>query len=365
MTVYVSGGRVVRNAAGRMLGKPSALPAWMSGLGVDAWKKFASSNPRNSPGWSGILAYSGGTVRPANSELLIWGGGHFDGNDTRVIGFPLELDVPAWVQRAADSPTHTDGGPYNPDGKPSARHTYGDLQFVPTDDRMMVFENSIPADYSSQPYLNNVDGLQYNGGSCVWDAGGTWNDAPYSDGTANVNSTSCRDPATDICYVRTEAHTNILRRNPGGNVVATSSSGYSGGLACAIIVDTSRNKLVVFAGSSGRQYDLTDTTLATNSALTFSGSQAGQADSHVDWIYAPEIDKFLGCAHGSDNTIFEGVWTSGSNISVTTHAVSGTKPTDTGADGGDGELYGRFSRVPNLKGVVHCCREGVAFFRYA
>jgi hypothetical protein len=96
----------------------------------------------------GITAFSGGTYDSKRHELLIFGGGHGDGNGNEVLAF--NLDTMTWRRVIDRSLNQYLRHPSNPslievlgDGKPNSRHTYGGIVYLPVQDRMWTWGGSL------------------------------------------------------------------------------------------------------------------------------------------------------------------------------------------------------------------------------
>jgi hypothetical protein len=317
----------------------AGLPTWLGSVPPLQWTELPNTRVGDPPGYGGICAYSGGAIKKAGSQIFVWGGGHFDGDGNQVVALRLQDDVPTWTAVSPESTVKTPGGPYNPDGRPSARHTYGDLQFNDTENKLMSFACSIPADYSSQAYLNNVDAFHPD--TQTWDPAGTYSNTAYANGVANVSDTSCQD-STGVVYVRTIASSHLLRWVPGTTVLEDTGVETSGGGHQAIACDTKRHRLVTF-GTPSYQYDIGGG--LTHADVSFSGPRAAMATASLSWVYVPERDSFLGIEWETDPIIFE---CDASSFSIDVLQVIGSPPSTSGS-GGNGDYYGRFGYAPELR----------------
>lgn len=79
-------------------------------------------------------AWSGAAYDTKRDQLLVWGGGHMDYAGNEVYAF----DVASLTWRRLDEPSREtpQNVPYYPDGRPTARHTYNNLQYVEQVDRL-------------------------------------------------------------------------------------------------------------------------------------------------------------------------------------------------------------------------------------
>ena len=89
-----------------------------------------------------INAWNGGVADTKRDRLIIWGGGHnaYYGNEV----YALDLSRMVMLRLTEPSPsTNVMSCPEEyPDGRPSARHTYGGLAYLPAQDKMFVYGGS-------------------------------------------------------------------------------------------------------------------------------------------------------------------------------------------------------------------------------
>lgn len=152
-------GAKVRPGAGLRLtaagarGAPSGLPSWLGNIGewstVSGGTLAASGVQQDFSSGLGVFAYSGGVVNSVGLYdgstfvdghfLVLWGGGHADYSGNEVYAFgPLESSSPSWRRlrdRTNPAPTNVneDGS-----GNPVSRHTYGDIQYIPSTNEMIT-----------------------------------------------------------------------------------------------------------------------------------------------------------------------------------------------------------------------------------
>lgn len=148
------------------------LPAWLADKPLNTWFEI--------PGTAGaagaaVDAYSGMAIEERTCEILIAAaGGHNDSYDNRVVSINLSADAPAWRQRMAPSTTYAINVPYYADGKPSSRHLYSSLHFVPQVNRLMLF--GLRAAYGAAWNFAKLDA--FNLDTNTWDATDTFPDLP-------------------------------------------------------------------------------------------------------------------------------------------------------------------------------------------
>lgn len=202
---------VAKSYIGPMRFTPSGvvIPAWMENLPVNTWTQIPGSNINNSKAanaishwtgahpssgeilsstgdsigygvWGGNIGnFSGGVLREASSELLIWGGGGpasgYAGND--VLGISLESDSPRWTcrvwptHRSLIHPTNT-ASEFNQDGSPNAGHSYRHIQYDQDGDRFYMFGNSMTWPLDSGVYYAGVKSVPIGSGVRGWTESG-------------------------------------------------------------------------------------------------------------------------------------------------------------------------------------------------
>jgi hypothetical protein len=146
----------------------------MAGAAVGQWIEI----PGTAGAGGAVLAYSGFAYNELTNEILIAAaGGHLDSADNRVVSLRLTADAPTWTLRMAPSTLTKYDVPYYPDGKPTSRHVYSSLQFVPQVNRLMLFgcRGAVGNAYT----FTTVDA--FNLDTNTWDPAGTWADTPIGD----------------------------------------------------------------------------------------------------------------------------------------------------------------------------------------
>ncbi|WP_132575746.1 hypothetical protein [Roseateles saccharophilus] len=147
-------------------------PAWMAGKPVGEWFEIPGTA---GAGGAAVEAYSGMAINELTSEILIAAaGGHNDSADNRVVSLSLAADTPSWTQRQAPSTSFARDVDYYSDGKPTSRHIYSSLHFVPQVNRLILF--GVRAAYGAAVNFPRVDA--FNLDTNKWDAKGSFVDMP-------------------------------------------------------------------------------------------------------------------------------------------------------------------------------------------
>jgi hypothetical protein len=344
--------------AGRSVVTYGDSPAWMNGLATLTWTSLSNTSPSSVGADTGVCAYSGAALKAANSQLIVFGGGHGDSSTNAVYGITLSVDSPVCVVLdTGSSPNTATNVEYQADGKPSSRHTWGDLQVDDSNNRMVTFECINPYG-DSGIYKNARDGFDLT--TNTWYAAGTYSNAPFADGYATIANSSTKDSAGNM-YWWEENGSALYKMTPGttSTPASTAASMPASTYNVCIACDTSRNRLVTFNAADSFRYDLNNNYARTS--VTFSGAQSAQAAQGSYWTYCPDRDSFIGAAYtGGSATMYE---CDASTFSVTTLSLSGTAPT-LDSDGRN-NFYGRLVYAPRLRGVVFLPKAdaNVFFFR--
>lgn len=155
-------------------------PAWMAGSALNQWIEIPGTA---GAGGAAMASYSGFAFNEATNEILIAAaGGHGDGADNRVVSLKLTASAPVWRVRHASSTQYQRDVPYYPDGKPTSRHLYSSVHFIPEVNRLMLF--GAYGMYGSGHFAPSVD--SFNLDTNTWDPKGTWPDLPAGNNYAAV-----------------------------------------------------------------------------------------------------------------------------------------------------------------------------------
>lgn len=281
--------------------------------------------------------WSGGAADKVNNRLYIWGGGHagYAGNEV----YYLDLNTLTMVRNNNPSnPINTgdcSGNNTYPDGRPVARHTYSNVEFI--------------------PYLD----LFFAWGGSLWQCGGmgndTWTYAPTTDTWTSRSSTNgpsanhsramAFDASTGLIYARDDFNLRSFNPRTMTWTNRSTSQGISTDNYKVAVIDTTRKRYYYTDPSSGAlwYYDISSATStnlsrvsATLSGCTFDGQGGLEYDSYQDRIIQ---------------------WAGGNSV-FSYNPATGTCSTVTfsggpGAQNGNG-TYGRFRYFPKLNLFVVC-----------
>lgn len=325
----------------------TGTPSWLAGAAVNQWVAIPGTA---GAGGAAIDAYSGFAFKESTGEILIAAaGGHSDSSDNRVVSLSLMSNAPAWTQRMAASATVLPNVAYYPDGKPTSRHLYNTLQYVPQVNRLMLFGTY--AAYGDAWSFGKVD--SFNLDTNTWDAPGTWSDMPSghlgvvmsrSTGEVWTNGLARWSPTTKAWTQPITSRTNDTIRAP-------------------IAHDTLRNQLFTLNWGDNQGYgtqamfaSIVPCTGSTQTSIKFNPSAAvssfaAEQPSYAAMDYDPDNDRFLFyCGQGAGaGRIYVIKPNSGTtwDMSILTLAGSALPPA-TPSSG----VHNRFRYVPALKGFV-------------
>ena len=159
---------------------PSSAPAWFAGSVLHQWIEIAGTG---GAGGAALGAYSGIAYNEQTNEILIAAaGGHSDSSDNRVVSLRLTDNAPSWRLRLAPSSPVAIDVAYYADGRPTSRHLYSSLLYVPQANRLMLF--GVRGAYGNAHSFTKVDGFDLATNS--WDPAGTWADVPPGGGYGQV-----------------------------------------------------------------------------------------------------------------------------------------------------------------------------------
>lgn len=213
-------------------------PAWFAGSALHQWIEIPGTA---GAGGAAMDAYSGMAYKEQTNEILLAAsGGHLDSADNRVVSLRLTDDAPTWQLRMAPSTAIAMDVAYYPDGKPTSRHVYSTMHFIPQVNRLMLF--GVRGAWGNAHQMMKVDG--FNLDTNTWDPPGTWADVP----TGNYGSMAIRSSG--------EVYGTMLRRwSPQTKAWTTPITKRSADLVRSPIShDSSRNELFTLNWGDGQGY---------------------------------------------------------------------------------------------------------------
>ena len=339
--------------AGTAIATMDCAPQVAAGLTDAQFRDIGFGDPR-----SGILAFSGGALKTAGSEMLVFGGGGagaWAGNDVR--GLRLEDDAPTWRTRVKPSshtnviPRNLPATPYMRDGvTPNARHSYWSPQFIDSQNKFMAF-GCVNTWNSDTGKFYVVDGVTLDTG--VWEAPGRHPPIPNPRGWDG--NWVCKHPVTEDVYVSgASAISRWSRADDRWSMVWTTERTDVDRATAAI--DPAGGGTLLRIGNYRAPNTPVAIDLATGSATVGSFSGRYRDVINIGGYFAAGLvfDRGLGkfLLYQDDGYIYTISRASGASWQVDRLELTGTAPqSGHSAEAGLIAIWGRMQYVPNLRGV--------------
>ncbi len=339
-------------------GAPARItPAWLAGKPLNEWFEIPNTS---GAGGAAVDAYSGIAINEASLDILIAAaGGHGDSSDNRVVSLNLGADAPGWTVRMAPSATVAENVAYYADGKPSSRHLYSSLQFVPGVNRLMLF--GAYAVFGAAYAFPKVDA--FNLDTNKWDPAGTWPDIQIGYAATQIRATG---------QVISTALNQWSAKDQTWRPLVTQSNG--DGARWPMAYDSRRGQLYCLQWGDGQGYD--PMRMVSNRitvpggqqiAVSFTASAAltqwlAEKPAYAGMDYDPDQDRFLFYA-GQDAAAGRvyvvkpnetNVWDM--SLLVTTANSVKIAPSSSGG------LQNRLRYVPALRGFVLMARASANLY---
>jgi hypothetical protein len=285
-----------------------------------------------------ISCWCGGAYDSDRDRLVVWGGGHgqYSGNEL----YAFSLESLAWER--LDDPSNPPGVdvPYAPDGRPTSRHTYGYLQYVPTIDRFCTFGGA--AFYTSgQTGTDLVDCFDFD--SATWETS-----VSIVPSGGNGYAFSAVDPLHGFVYQHGPGGSSQLVRfraadNTWSTITVTGTPYIGSAFDATAAFDPQRQQLVA-VGNGITIWDVDpESTNATATQPTTSGAAALEGAYAPGFDYDPVSETMIG-------------WDGGQTIyALDLDTLAWTHVAGAGADPGPANAngtYGRFRYVPSMNVFV-------------
>ncbi len=338
----------------------SDTPAWMQSLPTLTWHtlptKVADAQAGlASPGGNpvNICAWSGACVKTSGSVVLLCGGGHVDYAGNEVYALRLADDVPVWKLLRPPTASVTTDVAYYSDGRPSSRHTYWALFWLETRQRMVMPGCTAPWGHVT-PNFPVMDG--FNPATNDYDPAGTFatmNARPYA------GITTVKDDLDNI-YVHIANRGDLVKWIQATNTWSSLGNRSAYNIDTPYCHDPVRHRIVRFSAGDAPPMYLDLAARAKEVPITFRGPFASKAGRNGTVVWCPDRQSFL-IYKWNETNVYE---CDPSGFQVSQVAVGGVPPVLAAADG-NGNLYGRFAYVPELKGcvVIPGADKPVSFFR--
>lgn len=355
---------------------PVNVPQWVSSAPLRTWTELPGTklesaqvglNPWSTGTPQQVCSYSGATLRDYGSEVFLCGGGHADYAGNEMYSLRLADAAPVWKRRIEPTPPSlipwTSGTPapgsYYADGRPAARHTYWQIQFIDSLDKLFLFGCSATWGTGNENF-RSLD--EFDPATNTWKPKGTYPDVLTSRLAGGVVKTT-----GDIVYTHSEATGILCRWTPDTKVTVEVGPRGVANIDVPWAFDPIRNRIVRAEGGTGAPastFDLNNN--AVRASIAFIGPYAAKASQYSQMTWCDELRCFLVRRFFGDPDVYTVdpvTW------AVDKLALSGTPPSQAFNSSGVSDYsYGRFMVVPRLKIVIAISgnvKQNVFFFRIA
>jgi hypothetical protein len=307
--------------------------------------------PPGGTGPSAIMeAWSGGAYDTQRDRLIIWGGGHGDyaGNEIYV----FDVRTLRW-QRLTEPSRNVSGNEsscWYSDGLPKSRHTYDQLEYMPTVDRFIAVGCSSP--YPQSHTYEDVVAFNFNTN--------TWSTLASSSAT-DYGALTATDPNTGHVWFHGAGSAGFLREyNPQTNVwTRRGASGTWIDYEMTASLDPIKRRFVVVGLRRFVVFNMDGGTSASPTEVSTSGPRTAQNFESPGFEWDPVIRKFV--AWGSGASVYtidldSNTWTQ--VAPAATNTVTPTAPTVQGT-------FGRWRYMPTYNAyiLVNEINQNVYFYK--
>jgi hypothetical protein len=302
--------------------------------------------------WSGAAA----RTKAGSEQLIILGGGHADYGGNEVYALNIGLATPTMTRLTNPSviaATDFDNTlRVTADGKPSSRHTYDFLVYIPPDSPKVAARDKVFL-FSGSKYgatgAAGKDGWLFDPNTGAWTEI-TPNGAGFdpSGAALQVFGNAAYDPSNGLIYIISYPYLLSLDLDTSTYTVLSSSLNPSSNEATSVL-DSKRRKLFWFGTDSGSgvgyhySVELTAPYTFTNITASVNASCAGLVNTKAPGLhYNAEKDRIIGWPSNGGSTVYE---MNPVTLTCTSAALPGIAPASGSNVTG---LYKRFSYFPTL-----------------
>ena len=306
-----------------------------------------------------MIAWSGATYDSKRNRMIIWGGGHGDyaGNEVYVLDLASNPIAP---RRLNNPDQYTVNGSCHESipgtsNRPGARHTYGGLTYLPTQDRMFALSGSIAdcGSFSNSGWLFDPAGLG-------------WNLAINNQASWQSGLAACvYDQNKDLVHCFNNTTASLWDYVPSAGTL-TEQSGFKSGFGngdFSGVMDPNGKRMYLVGGNFMAFFDLSSNApypIRTDMAIP--ASCGTFASGHWPGVAYDPVQKLIVEWHGgnsvntynpSTNTCSSATFSGGPPSPPRTQPTGGSYPS--GSEQADG-TFGRFQYIPSL-GVFIVCND--------
>lgn len=295
-------------------------------------------------GWTGpqavMDAWSGGAYDSTRDQLLVWGGGHCDyaGNEL----YAFDIESLSWRRLTEPSTTIVEGVSRYPDGRPSSRHTYDMLSYVPETNEFVSVGG--PGYVCDEPenYINATD--VFNLALNDWEHGA--NHPSMGNSTGRV---SAYDAATGHVWAHGTYDGRLAEYDPVADSWKVHGSGIYLEIYGKAAIDPGRHEMIVVGGYNGNRqmlvWDL-DNPGANPKTPSTSGDRTLETRGGIGLAFDPVSDRYVGWGGGSSvYTLNPDTWIWTKVDPAVSNSVQGPAANSNGT-------YGRFQYIPSKNAFI-------------
>ena len=286
----------------------TALPASTSleGSGACPANNFGGDPYPFADNCQNVIRTWNGAIADTNANrLIIWGGGHgnYFGNEIYSLNLtanPITLTRvkdPTVPTNYANAATCVDGiPPGSPDFAPNSRESYGGLAFLPTPNRMMIFDGSLACTQgqgSANTWTIPLANLS-NSSSWVHEDPTMSGTKPNNDANGPYGNIAAYDPNSGLVFVSDSEALYTYNYSTNTYNRITSSKGFTTGIYLSGAIDPTR-KLFVLVGACS------DSSCGPGSGVFVADISNPAATTQQNWTAATLADPI--CAEFLDGGV--------------------------------------------------------------
>ena len=312
--------------------------------------------PAGTVGVRGVMdAWNGGAYDSIGDRLIVWGGGHSDYSGNELYAFSISNGSWSILEPPTPNASVVESSPYYADGKPSSRHTYNTLQFLPKQN--MFISCAAAALWGPTGYLGDGKYCDaYDLQSNRWLSKGSIPSIPTAN--AVLSTVTAVHPTTGNLWVLPSFNSPLQEYNPATKTWNQYSVGPFMEYYATGAIDPNNNIFVVVGNNQFYVWDLNNPNAYPATPST-SGPTDVVSSQAPGFEYDPVSKKFVAWIGGTSvYTLDPNTWTWTRVSASSGNSVSPTTPEQRGT-------YGRFRYIPSKNAfiVVNRTNENVYYYK--